>query len=187
MLGNRSLLTTLLFVLTAAVPGVAPDTPGETATEIKIGNTDAYRNNSVSIGAVIKPAGPENAIGMITAGFVKDPTDPSWKNDAGMNEWRDFMARYMPGADVTDANVVYAYSVSKAMLQVLTQCEGDFRRENIMKQALSLHDLELPTLLPGIKVNTSPTNYRPIQQVQLVKFDGTTWVRFGDVITGGGN
>ena len=142
---------------------------------------------SSSVGAVIKPAGPANAIGMITAGFVKDPTDPTWKNDAGMNEWRDFMARYMPGADVTDGNIVYAYSVSKAMLQVLKQCEGNFTRENIMKQATNLHDLELPTLLTGIKVNTSPTNYHPIRQMQLEKFDGTTWVRFGDLIAGAGN
>ena len=144
-------------------------------------------NVSASVGAVIKPAGPENAIGMITAGYVKDPTDPTWKNDAGMNEWRDFMAKYMPGADTTDGNSVFAYSVSKAMLQVLKQCEGNFTRENIMKQAANLHDLELPTLLPGIKVNTSPTNYHPIRQMQLAKFDGTTWVLFGDVITGAGN
>jgi branched-chain amino acid transport system substrate-binding protein len=142
---------------------------------------------STSVSAVIKPAGPENAIGMITAGFLKDPTDPTFKNDAGMNEWRDFMAKYMPGADMTDANFVYAYGVSKAMLQVLKQCEGNFTRENIMKQAANLRDLEIPTLLPGIKVNTSPTNYHPIRQMQLRKFDGTTWVRLGDVITGAGN
>jgi branched-chain amino acid transport system substrate-binding protein len=142
---------------------------------------------SISVGAVIKPAGPENAIGMITAGFLKDPNDPTWKSDAGMNEWRDFMANYMPGADMADVNLVYAYGVSKAMLQVLKQCEGNFTRENIMKQAANLHDLELPTLLPGIKVNTSPTNYHPIRQMQLEKFDGTTWVRFGDLIAGAGN
>jgi branched-chain amino acid transport system substrate-binding protein len=142
---------------------------------------------SASVGAVIKPAGPENAIGMITAYFMKDPTDLTWKNDAGMNEWRDFMAKYMPGADSTDGNYVFAYGVSKTMLQVLKQCGGDFRRENIMKQAANLHDLELPTLLPGIKVNTSPTNYHPIRQMQLVKFDGTGWVRFGDVIAGSGD
>jgi branched-chain amino acid transport system substrate-binding protein len=144
-------------------------------------------NNSASIGAVIKPAGPENAVGMITAGFVKDPNDPTWKNDAGMNEWRDFMAKYMPGADTTDGYYVFAYGVSKAMLQVLKQCDGNFTRENIMKQAANLHDLELPTLLPGIKVNTSPTNYHPIRQMQLSKFDGTHWVQFGDLITGAGN
>jgi branched-chain amino acid transport system substrate-binding protein len=124
---------------------------------------------------------------MITAYFMKDPTDLTWKNDAGMNEWRDFMAKYMPGADSTDGNYVFAYGVSKTMLQVLKQCGGDFTRENIMKQAANLHDLELPTLLPGIKVNTSPTNYHPIRQMQLVKFDGTGWVRFGDVIAGSGD
>jgi branched-chain amino acid transport system substrate-binding protein len=142
---------------------------------------------SISVGAVIKPAGPENAIGMITAGFLKDPNDPTWKNDTGMNEWRDFMAKYMPGADMADVNLVFAYGISKAMLQVLKQCEGNFTRENIIKQADNLHDLELPTLLPGIKVNTSPTNYHPIRQMQLEKFDGTTWVRFGDLIAGAGN
>jgi branched-chain amino acid transport system substrate-binding protein len=144
-------------------------------------------NVSTSIGAVIKPAGPENAIGMITAGYLKDPNGPVWKNDAGINEWRDFMARYMPGADTTDGAYVFAYAVSKAMLQVLKQCGHDLSRENIMKQAANLHDLELPTLLPGVKVNTSPTNYHPIRQMQLAKFDGSIWVTFGDVITGAGN
>jgi branched-chain amino acid transport system substrate-binding protein len=124
---------------------------------------------------------------MITAAYLKDPNDPAWKNDAGMNEWRDFMAKYLPGADTTDAGYVFAYVVSKAMLEVLRKCEGNFSRENIMKQAASLQDLEIPTLLPGIKVNTSPTNYRPIRQMQLAEFDGTSWKLFGDVITGAGN
>jgi len=141
-------------------------------------------NVSISVGAVLKPAGTENAVGIISAAYMKDPNDPTWKSDAGMNEWRDFMAKYMPGADTTDIFAVFAYGVSKTMLQVLNQCEGDFTRENIMKQALNLHDLELPTLLPGIKVNTSPTNYHPIRQMQLAKFDGATWVRFSDVIAG---
>jgi branched-chain amino acid transport system substrate-binding protein len=144
-------------------------------------------NVSTSVGAVIKPAGPEKAIGMISARYTKDPNDPTWKNDAGMNEWRSFMAKHMPGADTADSSYVSAYGVSKAMLQVLKQCEGNFTRENIMKQAANLHDLELPTLLPGIKVNTSPTNYHPIRQSQLAKFDGTCWVQFGDVITGAGD
>ena len=142
---------------------------------------------STSVGAVINPAGPEKAIGMISTGFVKDPNDPTWKNDAGMNEWRDFMAKYMPGADTADGNYLFAYAVSKTMLQVLKQCEGNFTRENIMKQASNLHDLELPTLLPGIKVNTSPTNYHPIRQLHLGKFDGASWVLFGDLITGAGD
>jgi branched-chain amino acid transport system substrate-binding protein len=144
-------------------------------------------NASTSIGAVIKPARPENAIGLITAGYLKDPNGPMWKNDAGMDEWRDFMAKYMPGADTTDGAYVFAYAVSKAMLQVLKQCGDDLGRENIMKQAANLHDLELPTLLPGIKLNTSPTNYHPIRQMQFAKFDGSIWVPFGDVITGAGN
>jgi branched-chain amino acid transport system substrate-binding protein len=144
-------------------------------------------NTAASIGAVIKPAGPENAIGIITAGYLKDPNGPMWKNDAGMNEWRDFMAKYMPGADTTDGAYPFAYAVSKAMLQVLKQCGDDLSRENIMKQAANLHDLELPTLLPGIKLNTSPTNYHPIRQMQFEKFDGSIWVLFGDVITGAGN
>jgi branched-chain amino acid transport system substrate-binding protein len=142
---------------------------------------------STSIAAVINPAGPQNAIGIISAGFVKDQADPNSRNDTGMNEWRDFMAKYMPGADTTDGNYVFAYSISKAMLQVLEQCEGNFTRENIMKQATNLHNLELPTLLPGIRVNTSPTNYHPIRQMQLGKFDGTHWIPLGDLVTDAGN
>ena len=94
------------------------------------------------------------------------------------------MAKYMPGADLTDSNYVYAYGVSLTMLQVLKQCNGDFSRANIMQQATSLHDLQLPTLLPGIKVNTSPTNYHPIKALQMLRWDGKTWVRFGPVIEG---
>jgi branched-chain amino acid transport system substrate-binding protein len=141
-------------------------------------------NVSISVGSVLTPAGPEKAVGMVSTGYLKDPVDPSWANDPGMQEWRDFMAKNMPGADVTDASYVFAYSVSKAMMQVLKQCNGDFSRENVMKQAANLHDLEIPTLLPGIKVNTSPTNFHPIRAMQLEKWDGKTWVRFGPVIQG---
>jgi branched-chain amino acid transport system substrate-binding protein len=141
-------------------------------------------NVSISVGSVLTPAGPDKAVGMVSTGYLKDPVDPSWANDPGMQEWRDFMAKNMPGADVTDASYVFAYSVSKAMMQVLKQCNGDFSRENVMKQAANLHDLEIPTLLPGIKVNTSPTNFHPIRAMQLEKWDGKTWVRFGPVIQG---
>jgi len=115
---------------------------------------------------------------------VKDSTDPEWKNDKGMTEWRDFMNKYMPGADQTDGSFITAYGLSHTMLRVLKQCNGDFSRENIMKQVTSLHDVENPVLLPGIKINTSPTNYHPIRAMQLMKWDGKTWVRFGDVIQG---
>jgi branched-chain amino acid transport system substrate-binding protein len=103
-----------------------------------------------------------------------------------MKQWRDFMAKNIPNGDLSDANYVYGYGVSLTMLQVLKQCNGDFSRENVMKQAANIKDLELPTLLPGIKVNTSPTNFHPITQMQLQKWDGKTWVLFGEVISGTG-
>jgi branched-chain amino acid transport system substrate-binding protein len=139
-------------------------------------------NVSISVASVLTPAGPEKAIGMISTGYLKDPTDHQWDNDAGMQEWRGFMAKYMPGADLTDANYVYGHAAAKTMLQVLKQCDGNFSRENVMKQAENLHDLELPTLLPGIKVSTSHTDHRPIKAMQLEKWDGKTWVLFGDII-----
>jgi branched-chain amino acid transport system substrate-binding protein len=141
-------------------------------------------NVSISVGSVMTPAGPENGVGIITTGYMKDPTDPGFKDDPGMNEWRAFMAKYMPGADMTDASTTFAYGVSMVMWQVLKQCEGDFSRANIMKQAANLHDAPDPVLLPGIKVNTSPTNFHPIRAMQLQKWTGTTWERFGNVIEG---
>ena len=144
-------------------------------------------NVSISVGSVITPAGPENAVGLISTGYLKDPTDHQWDNDAGMKEWRDFMAKNMPGADLTDANYVYAYAASKLMLQVLQQCNGDFSRENVMKQAEDVHDLQLPTILPGIKASTSHTDHRPIKAMQLERWDGKTWVLFGNVIEATGS
>jgi branched-chain amino acid transport system substrate-binding protein len=144
-------------------------------------------NVSISVGSVMKPAGAENGIGIITTGYMKDPTDPAFKDDPGMNEWRTFMAKYMPGADMTDANHSFAYGVSMVMLQVLKQCNGDFSRANVMKQAANLHDAPDPVLLPGIKVNTSPTNFHPIRSMQLQKWTGSTWERFGGVIEGSGS
>jgi branched-chain amino acid transport system substrate-binding protein len=142
-------------------------------------------NVSISVGSVITPAGADNAIGLISTGYLKDPTDHQWDNDAGMKEWRDFMAKNMPGSDLTDNNYVYAYAASKLMLQVLKQCNGDFSRANVMKQAESVHDLVLPTVLPGITASTSPTDHRPIKSMRLEKWDGKTWVLFGDIISAG--
>ena len=143
-------------------------------------------NVSISVASVMQPAGPEKGIGIITAAYLKDPTDPTWKDDSGMNELRAFMAKYMPKADVTDGNYTYAYGVSMTMMQILKQCGTDFSRENIMKQATNLHDFVSPTVLPGIKVNTSPTNYHPIRAMQLQKWTGKTWALFGSVIQGAG-
>jgi branched-chain amino acid transport system substrate-binding protein len=144
-------------------------------------------NVAISVGAVMNPAGPENGIGIISAAYLKDSSDPTWKDDAGMNEWRAFMDKYMPGADQTDGGYIAAYGLSKTMRQVLEQCNGDFSRANIMKQVANLHDVESPVLLPGIKLNTSPTNYHPITAMQLEKWDGKTWVLFGNVIQGAGS
>lgn len=139
---------------------------------------------SVSVGAVMIPAGAANGIGIISSAYLKDPTDPAWDNDAGMKEWRTFMAKYYPEGDVKDAGNVSGYGLTNTMLAVLQQCGNDMSRENLMKQATSLHDLPNPVLLPGIKINTGPTNYHPIRQLQLMRWNGKTWDRFGDIISG---
>jgi branched-chain amino acid transport system substrate-binding protein len=144
-------------------------------------------NVSGSVGAVITPAGPERAVGIVLAAYLKEISDPDWKNDPGMNEWRTFMKDYMPDSDITDANYAYSYGVGSTTLQMLKQSDGNFSRENIMRQATNLHDLQLPTLLPGVIVATSPTNYHPIRHIQLARWNGTRWERFGGVIEGAGS
>ncbi|HTB48105.1 MAG TPA: ABC transporter substrate-binding protein [Acetobacteraceae bacterium] len=141
-------------------------------------------NVAISVGTVMQPAGPEKAIGMLSTQYLKDPTDPAWKDDAAMNTWRGFMAKYNPSGDVTDSATVFAYGISMTMMQVLKQCNGDFSRANVMKQAESLHDVDIPILLPGIKLSTAATDHRPIKAMQLQRWDGKTWVRFGDLIEG---
>jgi ABC-type branched-subunit amino acid transport system substrate-binding protein len=141
-------------------------------------------NVSISVGSVMKPAGAENGVGVITSGWMKDPTEASFKNDPGMNEWRSFMGKYLPHADETDNNFVYGYTASVVMRHVLEACKGDFSRPNVMKQATSIKRLEVGTLLPGITVATSPTNYYPIRAMQLQRWDGKNWVRFGGIIEG---
>jgi len=139
------------------------------------------------VGAVTKAAGAEKATGIITSMFSKDPTDPAWQDDPGIREWRAFMARYLPEAELADPGYLAGYGLALTLMQVLRQCGSDFSRENIMRQATSLHDLELPSLLPGIRINTSPTNYHPIRQMQLARWTGTRWERFGDIIEGSGS
>jgi branched-chain amino acid transport system substrate-binding protein len=139
---------------------------------------------SVSVGAVMQPAGPEKAVGIVSSAYAKDPTDPAWDNDQGMKDWRAFMAKYYPDGDVKDAGNVIGYGVTHTMIRVLKQCGNDLSRENMLKQATNLKDLENPILLPGIRINTSPTNYHPIRQLQLMRWNGKTWDRFGDLIEG---
>ena len=139
-------------------------------------------NVSASVPVVLQPAGLESSIGLLSCGWAKDPLDPAFENDPGMKDWRAWMSKYLPGEDVRRPGFVYGYNSAAALIQVLKQAGSDLSRENIMRQATNLRDLALPMLLPGIKVSTSPTDYYPVQQLQLRRFDGKRWVRFGDLV-----
>jgi branched-chain amino acid transport system substrate-binding protein len=139
-------------------------------------------NVSSSVATVLQPAGLEKSVGLITALYLKDPNDPQWANDAAMKDWLASMKKYYPEGDVKDGFNVYGYAVAQTLVQVLKQCGDDLTRENVMRQAANLKNFEVGVLLPGIKINTSPTDYYPIEQVQLARFDGKTWVRFGEVL-----
>jgi branched-chain amino acid transport system substrate-binding protein len=141
-------------------------------------------NVSVSIGAVMKPAGFENSQNIVSSAYLKDPTDPQWKDDAGMKAFDEFLTKYFPEGNRIDVNLMYGYTVAQGLVHVLKACGDDLTRENIMKQAASIKGLELGGLLPGIKVNTSATDFAPISAVQLMKFKGESWERFGDIIDG---
>jgi len=140
-------------------------------------------NVSISVSSVMKPAGAENGVGIITGSYGKDPTDPSFANDADMKEYLTWVKKWDPAANPIDVNAVYGYGLAHVMVEVLKQCGKDFSRENIMKQAANLNYTP-PMLLPGIKVTTSPTDFHPIKQMQLSKFNGKTWVLFGQVLSG---
>jgi len=142
--------------------------------------------NSVagSVGATMRPAGFENSQGIVTSSYLMDPTDPQWKDNPGMKEWVAFMDKWNPSGDKTDAGNIYAYNVARTLVKVLQQCGDDLTRANIMKQAASIKDFEPGTLLPGIKVNTSATDWYPIKQEQLQRFKGETWELFGPVLSG---
>jgi branched-chain amino acid transport system substrate-binding protein len=141
-------------------------------------------NVSISVGTVMDPAGPEKGVGIITSAYLKDPTDAGWNADPGMNEWRAFMQKYIPDGDMKDGSYPFAYGVAQTMLQVLKQCGTDLSRERVMKEVANIRDFVPATLIPGIKVATSPTNFHPIRQMQLQKWTGTTWERFGGVLEG---
>ncbi len=142
-----------------------------------------YMNNvAASVGTTMKPAGFENVQGVLTAAWLKDPTDHQWDNEPDMKEWRAFMAKYIPDGNLADGSYVYAYGVATLMRKTLEKCGDLLTRENLMRQAASFHQLSLPGLLPGITVSTSPTDFYPVQAVQLSRFKGETWELFGDVM-----
>ena len=143
-----------------------------------------YLNNiSVSVAAVMKPAGLENGQGIITAQYLKDPTDKQWADDPEMKLWRAWISKWMPDANQADLNYVYAFAVANLMKETLTKCGEELTRANLMRQAASFQKLRLPGLLPGITVNTGAADFYPLQAVQLSRFKGDTWELFGDVMS----
>jgi branched-chain amino acid transport system substrate-binding protein len=141
-------------------------------------------NVAASIGSVMKPAGFENGQGIISSAYLKDTSDPQWKDDAGMKAFDEFLTKYMPDGNRIDLNLMYGYTVAQGLVHVLKNCGDDLTRANVMKQAASIRDLELGGVLPGIKVNTSASDFAPYSQLQLMKFKGEAWERFGDIISG---
>ncbi len=140
-------------------------------------------NVSASVGAVLKPAGLENARGVVTTAYLKDPTDTAWQDDPAMKEWHAFLDKYYPDADRTNANILYGYAVSQTLKYVLQQCGDDLTHDNIMRQAASMRDLDNSLLLPGIRINTGPNDFFPIEQMQMARFNGERWDRFGPVLS----
>src|SRR5690349_8721276 len=140
-------------------------------------------NVSASVGSVLTPAGLDKSVGLMTVQYYKDPNDPQWKDDPAMLEWRAFMGRYYKEGDPKDASNLYAYITAQTMVQILKQCGNDLTRENVMRQAANLKNFKSNLLLPGMTINTSPTDYYPIEQAQLAKFNGTQWALFGDLIS----
>jgi branched-chain amino acid transport system substrate-binding protein len=141
-------------------------------------------NVSSSVGGVMKPAGFENAQGILSAAYAKDGADPQWDNDPGMKKFFAFLEKYYPEGNKLDASVVYGYGAAQTMVKVIEMCGDNLTRENVMKQAASLKDFAPDTLLPGVKINTSATDFAPIEQLQMMRFKGEKWDLFGDIING---
>jgi len=173
-------------LLTAAIPKFAAQAIRK-IYDIGWKPTHFLSNVAVSVKQVMQPAGPEKGIGIISAGYTKEPTDPQWQGTPEYEEWLTWMKKYNPSASIADANNVYGYSVAQTMVGVLKAAGNNLTRENLMKQAASIRDEKLPMLLPGVMVSTSANDFAPIKQMQLMKWDGTTWKLFGDVISGSGS
>jgi branched-chain amino acid transport system substrate-binding protein len=141
-------------------------------------------SGSSSVAAVLQPAGFEKSIGIISAAYIKDPTDSQWQDSPSYRDWLAWMKQYNRDADVADRFNVYGYSAAQTLVQVLRQCGDDLTRENVMRQAENLQDLQLPMMLPGVLISTSSSNFHPIRQMQLQRFDGERWVLFGSIIGG---
>jgi branched-chain amino acid transport system substrate-binding protein len=141
-------------------------------------------NVAVWVSTVMQPAGLDAGVGILSTAYVKDPDDPAWNDDAGVKAWREFMTKYVPDGDLHDTNYVNAYNSAMTLEAVLKACGDDLSTENILRQAYAIRDLQLPMLLPGIKINTSPTDHVPVDQMQFMRFNGKSWERFGELQTG---
>ncbi len=141
-------------------------------------------NVTASVSSVMKPAGAQKGVGIITSTYVKDPNDPAWAKDPAMMEWRAFVAKYGADLDANDVNCFVGLGYARTAVQMIKQCGDDLSRENIMRQAANIRDLDVGVLFPGILVNTSPTNYRPIRQMQLTRWNGEFWEVFGGLLQG---
>jgi len=173
-------------LLTAAIPKFAAQAIRK-VYDIGWRPTHFLTSVSNSVGTVMKSAGLEKGVGIISASFVKDPTDPQWQETTAYREWLAFMKKYNTSAGVADIQAVVAYSYAQTLVSVLKARGDNLGRESIMKHAADLHNLALPMLLPGITLSTSPTDFAPVKQMQLEKFDGNTWKLFGDVISASGS
>ncbi len=145
---------------------------------------EARDNVATSIPRVMKPAGLEKSTGIVSSSYMKGPADPQWKNDKDMNDWRAFMKKYYPDGNIGSSFNVYGWSVAKTLEHVLKNAGDNLTRANIMKQAASIKKLKVPGLLPGITISTGANDFRPIEQMQLQKFNGKSWDLFGPIISG---
>jgi branched-chain amino acid transport system substrate-binding protein len=169
-------------MLTAATPKFAAQTIRKVA-DLGWKPLHMVSNVSISRTAVLAPAGLDKSTGILTAGYIKDITDPALANDPGLNEYREFAKQYLAGQDLNDGTFVYAYGVAQTLVKVLTQCGSDLSRENIMKQAANLQKFQLGVIADGIVINTSPTDFRPFSQMVMAKFNGNNFVPFGEIIS----
>ncbi len=170
-------------LLTAAIPKFAAQAVRK-VYDIGWTPTHFLTNVSISVKAVMQPAGAQKAVGVISAAFLKEPTDPRWQDTSEYKEWLAWMRKYNTSAAIADSLNVYGYSLAQTLVAVLKASGDDLTRENVMKRAACIHNLTLPMLLPGIALSTSADDFQPIKQMQLQKFDGTTWQLFGEVIAG---
>ena len=139
-------------------------------------------NVSNSVGSVLMPAGLEKSVGLIDAAYIKDPVDPQWKNDPEFKAYSEWFGKYYPEGDIKDVFNVAGYLIAQGVVHVLKACGDDLSRENVMKQIAGIKDLQVPMMLPGIKWNTSASDFYLIESAQLARFDGKEWVRFGKII-----